>query len=307
MSEEALIIRHDVDIVTHDEWISIEPSIKNTAVNIANSIKEAHSKIAKAKGLAKEAPNIKGGFLGFGKQKKITSALSESQVITNEAVTDLAELVQQSIGFTLQSVKTASNMQKALAYLAVNGIRDANGRVETLSTEVTESINEIIDSAQSFLQQQAELNERLEDQEAKDEEQDVAIKSMDKALKHFSENSICHELKLTNLQKLIDNNQSNAERNRRKLESLIEKNISSVVKLQATLYEYRKLNETQITNLEESLRAVIDSNKKLDEDACSQLKEEYLTEIGKLKRAFVILSCSIGAIAVLALILSIAL
>lgn len=130
-----------------------------------------------------------------------------------------------------------------------NGIRDANGRIETLSTDVIESINEIIDSAQAFLQQQAELNDRLEGQEAKDEEQDVSLKSIDKALKHFSENSVRHELQLSDLQKVIDNNQSNAERNRRKLESLIEKNTSSVAKLQATLSEYRKLNEMQIAKL----------------------------------------------------------
>lgn len=221
-------------MVTKDEWALIDSSVKVRAVQIAKSIKEAHNKIAKAKSLAEKAPKIKGGFLGVGKQKKVTAVLSESQVITNEAVTDLAELIQQSIGFTLQSIKTASNMQKALASLAVNGIRDANGRVETLSTDVTDSINEIIDSAQAFLKQQTELSERLEKQKDKDEEQDEALKR----------------------------------------------------------------NDNQIIELEVSLRGIIDFNKKSDEGAHRQLREDFLAELQKLKRGFLILSCFIGAIAV---------
>jgi hypothetical protein len=158
MSQTAIVVQHQE--VTQAEWISMAPSVREMAIDMTRSIKEAHDKIAEAKGLAKDAPSIKGGFLGIGRQRKVNEALSKSQVITNEAVYELSELIQQSITFTLRSVKMASDMQKALAYIAVNGIREANGRVETLSSQCTESINTIIEHAQDFIQQQTEMEER---------------------------------------------------------------------------------------------------------------------------------------------------
>ncbi len=160
MSETAMNSQCDIRVISHDEWMSMNSEVRDKALDITNSIKEAHEKIAKAKELAKDAPNIKGGFLGFGKQKKINEALSMSQVISNEAVNNITELIQQSINFSLSSAKIAKEMHKALAYLAVNGIRDANGRIETLSSECTETINIIIEKAHDFVQQQIDTEGR---------------------------------------------------------------------------------------------------------------------------------------------------
>ena len=157
MSQSSIVLQNGE--VTQNEWLSMDPMIKNMALEIAISIKETHEKIEKAKQIAENAPNIKGGFFGIGKQRKINDALSKSQIGTNDAVSDLSDLIQKSIKLTMQSVKTASNIQKALAYLSVNGIRDANGNIEKLSIECTESINTIIDSASDFIEQQAKIEE----------------------------------------------------------------------------------------------------------------------------------------------------
>lgn len=312
MSQSAIIVQQDNKVVPQVEWMSMNPSVRDMAVDIAKSIKEAHEKIAKAKRLAEDAPNIKGSFLGIGKQKKVNIALSEAQVITNEAVYDLSELIQQSIKFTLRSVKTASDMQKALAYLAVNGIRDANGRVETLSSECTESINTIIEHAQGFIQQQTEiedrqnqLSERIEDQEAKDRERDIILKGIEKALSLYTENSNRQEQKLTDLQKLVYENQTEEERNRKKLESKIEKNIASIEQLRETIFENQQINEELIKELETELRGVIALNRQFDEEERNRLKDEYRADVEKFKSMFTIMCSSIAVIAILALILSI--
>lgn len=289
MSELSVIVPANISIVSQDEWNTMNPSIKDSAVNIAKSIKAAHTKIAKAKEKAENAPNIKGGFLGFGRQSKINSALAESQVLTNEAVTDLAELIQQSTRLTIQSVIKARDMQKALAYLAINGIRDVNGRVETLSSECADSINIIIESAQGFLQQQADFSERIDNQEAKDQEQDTAIIRIEETLQECLENSIRQEQRLSDLYTFNDRNQT------------------SIGILDEAISEYKDKNDEILVELENRFRESLESNRKSDEEQRNRLREEYNTKIQKLKLAQLIISLSIGAIALAALICSIVL
>jgi hypothetical protein len=237
-----MIVPRDVEVVTHNEWISMNSSVRNMAVDIAKSIKEAHEKIAKARKLAEDAQNKKGFLWIFGKQKKINEAISKAQMITSEAMYSHSKLIQQSIKLTICSLETASDMQKALAYLAVNGIREANGRVETLALECTESINTIIEHARDFIQQQAEIEDRQNE-----------------------------------LSERIENLRN------------------------------QRVNEERIKKLETELREVIAINRQFDEKELNRLKEEYRTEMLKLKFTFLIICGSIAAIAVAGLILSIVL
>lgn len=309
MSRSAVVVQRNNKFATQDEWLSISPSVRNMAVDIAINIREAHEKIAKAKELAENAPNIKGKFLGLGKQKKVNEALAEAQVVTNEAVFDLSELIQQSIKLTLHSAKMARDMQRALAYLAINGITDANGRIETLSRECTESIDTIIEHAQDFIMQQekienrqSELNNRIEDQKVKYREQDKALKDMEKTISVYFESSKRLEQRLVDLQKIVYENQTEEEINRKKLELMVGNNITSIENLKETLLENQRINEEQIKEIERELREIIEINKQLEEEERNRLKEEYHADLLKLKKNFMIICGVIGAIAVVALI-----
>ena len=98
-----------------------------------------------------------------------------------------------------------------MAYLAVKGISDANGRIETLSIGMKESIYEIIDSAKAFVQQFEEQDQMLKAQSAKDKKQDQELERMDRELQLITANIAQTELKLSEFRKLIDSNQSNHE------------------------------------------------------------------------------------------------
>lgn len=313
MSKSEIIVQRDIEVITDAEWMSMSTSVKNMATEIAISIKKAHEKIAEAKKLARDAPNIKGDFWIFGKQKNVNAAFSKAHMVNNDAVYGLSELVQQSIKFTLHSIKTASDMQKALAYLAVNGIRDANGRVETLSSECTESINTIIEQARDFIQQQEEIEDRqnelselIEDKEVKDREQDVALKAIEKTLLQYLENSNRQEQELSELRKLLLKNQTEEEQNRKKLKSEIEKNITLTERLQETIFENQNINDERLKKLESELREVIALNRQFDEEERNRLKDEYRAAVLKLKFIFKIVCSLTAAIAVAAFILSIA-
>lgn len=286
MNQNAIIVQGDIKAVTQAEWQSINPSVKSMAVDMTMAIKEAHEKVAQAKRIAEEAPNLKGGFLGFGKQKKINAALSEAQVITNEALFDLSELIQQSIKFTIRSVKTAIDMQKALAYLAVNGIRDANGRVESLSSECAESINTIIESAQDFVSQQAEIEDRL-----------IALNDRVHALKNEFRKQ--YEA-LKEMRETLSIHSDRIERQGQKLSESIEH-------LRGILVENQKITEERIKSSETELREIIASNKQFEKKERDLLRDEYQTDIRKMKSTLIIFCGSIAAVAITALILSIVL
>lgn len=313
MSKSEMLVQRDIEVITHAEWMSMDKSVRNMATNIAKSIKDAQEKIAKAEELAKNVPNIKGNFLGIGKQSRVNDVLSKAQLLTSEANREHSVLIQQLINLIIRSAKTASDMQKALAYLAVNGIRDANGRVETLSSECTKSINTLIEHAQDFIQQQEEiedrqnqLSERVEDKEAKDREQDIALKAIEKALLRYSENSNRQEQELSDLQNLIYKNQTEEEQNRKKLELEIEKNIALIKRLQETLFENQNIYEERLKKLEAELREVIALNRQFDEEERNRLKDEYRADVLKLKFTLKIVCSSIAAIAIASFILSIA-
>ncbi|WP_145414957.1 hypothetical protein [Paenibacillus xylanexedens] len=333
MVESSMIINRNTSLANQDEWENINPEFKEMANKVAISINEAHNKIAKAKKLAKDAQNIKGGFLGIGKQKKVNTSLSESQIITNEALTDLSELIQQSIRFTLQSVKTASNMQKALAYVAVNGIRDTNGRVEDLSAECAESIDLIIESAQDFLQQQSEFSDQIEAQFVKDREQDEELYFVKNTLEQFADTVKNHELWISNLQKKLDGNQAKIKEYHNKLESLIEnnqkmsekrltdfekkfheitelnkkliqENMSAVESIQKIILEDKIVNDQRIIDLDNTMRELIESYKQEDENERLRLKNDYYSNVNKMKMSLIVSTCSVGLIAVASLIVS---
>lgn len=227
---QALAISKSVSGVRLDKLSDLEQDvkIKEIAVEMARSIESAHEKIKRADELSKSVPDIKGGFLGFGKQEKINDALSQANVVTNEAVTELSKLIQKSVQFTCSSLQVASKMHKALAYLAAYGISDANGRIEVLSDECADSINTIVDQAYDFIESQEAIEQKQESLEQTNVRFEKALIDFQQELDRQTERDFKHDKMLDDLRKLVEKTRKSEEEQRRRFAQKIENELSSM-------------------------------------------------------------------------------
>jgi DNA repair exonuclease SbcCD ATPase subunit len=236
--------------ITQREWDGLSVTVKRDAERIAISIRDAQTKIESAKEKAENAPNVKGGFLGLKKNIRRTQALSEAQIMQSEASTEILSVVQESIKFTCTSLITARDMQKALAWLAMNGIRDANGRVEMLGEECEEQISSIIDAAEDFVQKQqrvednqARLNQELENKKHED-------RARDKQLEELAQN---------NAQQKKD-----SDAHKKRLENELKKQTDANRQLEKKMKQQMSLNKQLEEELEKAKSAVRDNSKRID-------------------------------------------
>ncbi|MDR1970850.1 MAG: hypothetical protein LBQ46_02910 [Treponema sp.] len=153
------------------------------SAEILLKIDESTRKIAEAKENAVSVNEMKAG--PFGKTKRKLNAISNAVVMTNEALSQMNNLIQESIHFTCSSVKFAQVMHKTMAHMMVNGFKDANGNIQRLSDDSKEAVNEIIEEAEDFVRKQLEverkqasLENKLNEKSKVDSEQDMKIESL---------------------------------------------------------------------------------------------------------------------------------
>lgn len=103
---------------------------------------------------------------------------------------------------------------------------------------------------------------------------------------------------LKDIQETLSIHSESIERQEQKLSESIEH-------FQGILAENQKINEKQIKDSETELREIITSNKQFEEKERDRLKDQYHTDMRKIKSTLIILYCSIAAVAITALILSI--
>jgi hypothetical protein len=165
------------------------------SVEIFQKIKASAERIAEAKELAEEAKNAKGSKAGtiagavfFGipglifarknsaRAKKL-DLTTDGLLKTNEAIAEMNNLIQESIGFTCVSIQVAQIMHKTMTNMMVNGFRDTDGQITRLSSECKEAVQSILDEADDFVKKQraveeaqAEMHGRLHEQEKKQAE-----------------------------------------------------------------------------------------------------------------------------------------
>jgi hypothetical protein len=158
------------------------------SVEIFKKIESTRKKISVAEQQANSAKAMETGL--FGKTGKKATATANALVATNDALSEMNNLIQESIRFTCSSIQFAQVMHKTMAYMMVNGFTDTNGHLTQLSTDSKKVVEHILAEANDFVvkqlsveKKQTELNQRLEEKDILDKEQSESIQEIKEELK----------------------------------------------------------------------------------------------------------------------------
>jgi len=209
-----------------------DSKIQEIATEIARSFENVHAKIRHAKELKDSIPDIKGGFLGISKETKKNEVRDQVSSILIDNQEELTNLSQNSIKFTCSSLQVASKMHKALAYLAAHGIKDVNGRVEMLSDECAESINEIVEQAYDFIKAQEAIEQKHESYERANTQFVNELSNfeieLDQQKKEQKKKDNEHREKLENLNKQLEKTCKSEEEQRKLFAKRIENDLATL-------------------------------------------------------------------------------
>lgn len=209
--------------------------------------------IATAKADAKNAANDN-NYHWYNRTKKKADATAKALINTNEAVAELADIVNESVSFTKSSVLFARTMSQHISAMLSNGFKDVNGNYVKLSGESKEQAEFILRQAQEF----AENQEAVENQMSKhDEAIELNTKTIHSLVERIDEKDSIDKQQSEKISSLCNENR---EQN---------KKISDIT---SSLSEKEKIDTEQSQRLEE-LGALL-SNK----DLVDQKQEEAIAE-----------------------------
>jgi len=155
-----------------------------TTQNILMKIKECSESIAEAKDAADDARNRKIGFLGFGSKKKI-NATSEALVQTNKAISEMNNVIQESIKFSCVSYVFAEIMRDTLQIMIAQGFKDTNGRLVRLNENGIEAAELVLQETESFAQRQKQQEMQLLNlQEGIEKNKEIIMENANKIAEH---------------------------------------------------------------------------------------------------------------------------
>ncbi len=197
---------------------------------ILEKIELSTQKISDAKDKAEIAKNMKTGL--FGKTKKKANATADAVIITNEAVAEMNELLQESIRFTCLSLSFAQAMSKHMSALIVSGFKNRDGEFVKLSADSEEQALYIVQQAEAFAKNQLEV-------EMKQAAQDSKIGTLaDKVSRNESRLNEKDKIDAEQTQRLeeLDAMLSNKDLVDQKQEEAIKKNAKSI----KILFDYTK-------------------------------------------------------------------
>lgn len=255
MKEELSVTLKDIEKMTPnkvDELVS--KKTKEILVNIQNCT----NKIQEAKKAAESAKSKKtGGFFGRGKRTADkATATADALINTNEAVSELSNIVNESIAFTCLSMAFAKIMIDSIDQMMAEGFEDSKGNHITLTNAAKEQGEIILKQAKNYLNSQLQINEL----EAKQKEQEIIDKQQDELIaknsERLDEKEKIDELQTQRLEEL-GALLSNKDLVDQKQEEAILKN-SEAVKV---LFEYTKQKEELDKKQSEQIEQLINKNK----------------------------------------------
>ena len=254
MKKELSVTLKDIEKMTPnkvDELVS--KKTKEILVNIQNCT----NKIQEAKEAAEYAESMEIGFWRRGKRTAAkATATAEALMNTNEAVSELSNIVKESIAFTCLSMAFAQKMTDSIAQMMAEGFEDSNGNYITLSNDAKEQGEIILKQAKNYLNSQLQINEleaRQKEQEIIDKQQDELIAKNSKRLDEKEKIDELQTQRLEELGALL----SNKDLVDQKQEEAILKN-SEAVKV---LFEYTKQKEELDKKQSEQIEQLINKNK----------------------------------------------
>lgn len=255
MKKELSVTLKDIEKMTPnkvDELVS--KKTKEILVNIQNCT----NKIQEAKEAAEYAESMETGrWWERGKRTAAkATATAEALMNTNEAVSELSNIVKESIAFTCLSMAFAQKMTDSIAQMMAEGFEDSNGNYITLSNDAKEQGEIILKQAKNYLNSQLQINEleaRQKEQEIIDKQQDELIAKNSERLDEKEKIDELQTQRLEELGALL----SNKDLVDQKQEEAILKN-SEAVKV---LFEYTKQKEELDKKQSEQIEQLINKNK----------------------------------------------
>jgi hypothetical protein len=211
---------------------------EDKSVEILQKIDATTARIAEAKQEGELAKDMKSGW--WGKTAKKADTTANAVVATNAALSEMNNLLQESIRFTCSSIQFAQVMHKTMAYMMVNGFKDANGQITKLSGDSKETVQLILDEADNFVTKQlavetkqSEMHKRLDEKDRIDEDQNQRLEKInyifenerEKIKKTFEEKEQIDKdqsERLENLQRLLVEKDQIDEKQEDKIRLLVE-------------------------------------------------------------------------------------
>lgn len=130
------------------------------ATEILQNIEESNARIAEANDAAEKADAMGTGFLGTKTRKK-TDATAKALLVTNKAVSEMNNLIQESVRFTCTSIQFAQVMHKTMAYMIAQGFKARDGNITRLAGNSKKIAQQILDEADDFVKKQLKVEKQI--------------------------------------------------------------------------------------------------------------------------------------------------
>jgi hypothetical protein len=292
---------------------------ENKSVEILQKINATTERIAEAKQEAESARDMKTGW--FGKTEKKATATANAVVVTNVALAEMNNLVQESIRFTCSSIQFAQVMHKTMAFMMVNGFKGTDGRIIELSRDSQEAVQSILDEADDFVtkqlkveMKQEEMHQRLDKKDKFDEEQNQRLEKLknifeaerEKVTRCFDKNDKVDEEQNQRLEKLKNIFEAECEKITRcfdEKDKVDKKQFEQLENLQKLMAEKKQFDEKQ----ENEIRLLVEYTKQKDvldkeqseniQKTMDELKSGVIREKVALILSIVALVISVGTLA----------
>jgi DNA-directed RNA polymerase len=231
MAKNDLVINKDKALIENGSPEDLQVLAEKKATEILQKIDESNARIAEANDAADKAKAMKSGGIFGGKTRIKADATANALVTTNKAVTEMNNLIQESVRFTCASVHFAQVMHKTMAFMMVQGFRDSNGNIKKLAGDSKRFAQQILDEADDFVQKQfkveskqTELQEGIEANTQKIDKNRESIGINAKQIEGNRNIIDTHTKQIEYLQRKFDeNDQLNKEQN-----AIIEKNMNEL-------------------------------------------------------------------------------
>lgn len=231
---------------------NLQKYAKEKSKEILIKINDLAERIEDAKDDADRANSMKAGW--FGKTKKKANATSDALVKTNEALSQMNTIVQESIKFSCISVAFSTVMHKSMAEMVADGFRRSNGEIVKLNENGKDFAEVIISQAEDFSRRQLEIEgiknkqeKDIEDMKSHSDSRDdqlerlIAQKTLDVINKSDS-NDVRHDKEISKLKEVADSVLSKSDMND-------EKHDRQIAELYKLVNENKKLIQQKKNNI----------------------------------------------------------
>lgn len=178
--------------------------VNDCSVRILEKIDASDKKIKDAQKEAKNASEMETGI--FGKTAKKTTAVSNGLVTTNEAVSEMNDLLQEIIHFICLTLRFAQKMYESIEYMIEDGFTGRDGQFHSLTEDSKKIARRVLEESSRYARSQLEID--LKNREQDNKIDDIAEKLSDKDRIDAEQSHRLEELRtLLNDKKTIDQNQ----------------------------------------------------------------------------------------------------